>query len=228
MFKSLKTNDGTLTLFSEKFQETYHSRHGAMTESIHVFIENGLKFWASQQPVTNGTNHDKVIVKVGEIGFGSGINAMLSFQFAQRNQIRIEYAAIEAYPISESSKLDLLAEYQSFDSDVFSKILNQSQAQKIEINPNFSFVWFEEKWPETNPFSDLDVLFYDAFSPNTQPEMWDEKAMQTAFDCLKSGGILVTYSAKGYVRRNLITAGFKVERLPGPPGKFEMLRGLKS
>lgn len=218
MLKSLKTDDGSLTLYSDIFQDTYHSRHGALTESIHVFIENGLAYKANSQQT----------LKVGEIGLGTGLNAMLSFQFAQRNQIRIAYSAIEAFPISNEIKTELIADYQIFNSEIYAQILQQTATGIIELASYFSFQWFENKWPESQPFTDLDILFYDAFAPNTQPELWDEKAMNTAFSVLKSGGILVTYCAKAYVRRNLIAAGFKVERLPGPPGKFEMIRAVKS
>jgi len=215
MIKSLKTKDGSLTLFSEKFQETYHSRHGALTESLHVFIENGLAYKAK----SNQT------VKVGEIGLGTGLNAMLSLQFAQRNQTKIDYVAMEAFPLSNSIKNELIADYHIFNPEIYAKILHQPEAQSIEPDPYFSFQWYEKKWPQANPFEDLDVIFYDAFAPDTQPELWDENAMNAAFSSLKPGGILVTYCAKGYVRRNLINAGFIVERLQGPPGKREMLRG---
>jgi len=218
MISAQKTIDGSLTLFSDVFQETYHSRHGAITESLHIFIENGLRIKLSENQ----------ILKVGEIGLGTGLNAMLSLRFAEENKQKIDYFSIEAYPIPEECKSQICDSYSYLGLENFEKLLEQKPNLEIDISPTFRFQWFHLKWPEQNPFSELDVLFYDAFAPDSQPELWDELAMKQAYSALKLGGILVTYCAKAYVKRNMKAVGFEVERLKGPPGKLEMTRATKN
>jgi tRNA U34 5-methylaminomethyl-2-thiouridine-forming methyltransferase MnmC len=217
MVLSQKTGDGSLTLFSEKFQETYHSRHGAKTESLHVFIQNGFK----------ALNPDLETNRIGEIGLGTGLNAILSLEEGQRRGKRIQYFSLEAFPISPSLILEVVNAYPEFLPDLYLKILNAPENEKTKITPDFEFTWYQKSWPAENPFSDLDLMYYDAFAPGTQPELWTEDAFHQAFKVLKPGGVLVTYCAKGYVKRNLKSVGFEVETLPGPPRKREMTRAVK-
>ncbi len=217
MLSTQKTADGSLTLFSERFQETYHSRHGAKTESLHVFIQHGLQYIASQSDE----------IRIGEIGLGTGLNAMLSCDAGRAIGKKICYFAIEAFPVSPQIMNEVVAAFPEFSESRFLQLLYSEPGTILKLLPEFEFVWFKSLWPAANPFSDLDVLYYDAFAPGSQPELWTHDAFYQAFQALRPGGILVTYCAKGDVRRNMKSVGFEVEKLPGPPGKREMTRAKR-
>ena len=212
------TGDGFPTLYSTHFNEIYHSRHGSLTESKHVFILAGL-----EQKRSEGIDE----IRVGEMGLGSGLNAALAFQYATENNVKIDYQSLEAYPLQAESwtafNEKLPEELRSFHRRLM--VLPPGELHQPE--PLFSFQWRKEFWPAAEIFEKLDVLFYDAFSPDKQPELWTSGAFAMAFEAMNPGGILVTYCAKGYVRRNMESAGFVTERLPGPPGKREMLRARR-
>ena len=204
-----QTSDGSFTLFIPEVQETYHSTHGAVQESMHVFIENGLKAC------------DKEEIRVLEVGLGTGLNAMLTLQHATQ---KIDYCALEPYPLSK----EILEELSESKSDQFDMKFHASNVGEwISIQENFSFVRMEIGLEEFSSEEKFDVIYYDAFGPRVEPGLWTLERMQQCFDLLNDGGIFVTYCAKGEVRRNLQAAGFVVERLAGPPGKREMLRGVK-
>jgi tRNA U34 5-methylaminomethyl-2-thiouridine-forming methyltransferase MnmC len=211
-----KTKDGSLTIFSERFRETYHNEFGALTESIHVYIEAGLRYRFSQ---SDG------LIRIGEIGLGTGMNAMLALQAAEQEKRKVSYVSIEAYPISKDMIRELSSE--SWADARYEQMMSNSEGVEIELGDYFKFCWHHDLWPESTPFHQLDVLFYDAFSPNTQPELWDLSACRKAWESMAVGGVLVTYCCKGDVKRNLKEVGFKIKKLAGPPGKAEMLRALK-
>jgi len=212
------TADGSDTIYSSEFNETYHSINGAITESVHVFIESGFK----QLTINN--------VSVLEIGFGTGLNAFLTLKEAKKEKKTVSYLTIERFPISEN----------------LVKCLNYSEIYSPKDEGDFQFL-HQSEWgkeiPVTNFFkltkinTDIvtydyglekyDVVYFDAFSPNIQPELWTYEIFKKIYQAMKFGGVLTTYCAKGEVRRNMKAAGFIVERLPGPPGKREMLRGTK-
>ena len=205
----VKTSDGSFTLFIPEVQETYHSTHGAVQESMHVFIENGLKAC------------DKEEIRVLEVGLGTGLNAMLTLQHATQ---RIDYCALEPYPLSK----EILNELATSGSDKFEMKFHASNVGEwISIQENFSFVRMEIGLEEFSSEEKFDVIYYDAFGPRVEPGLWTLERLQQCFNLLNEGGVFVTYCAKGEVRRNLQAAGFVVERLAGPPGKREMLRGKK-
>jgi tRNA U34 5-methylaminomethyl-2-thiouridine-forming methyltransferase MnmC len=205
----VKTADGSFTLFIPEVEETYHSTHGAVQESMHVFIENGLKVC------------DKEVIRILEVGLGTGLNAMLTLQHATK---KIEYCALEPYPLSK----EILNELVASRSDQFEmKFHSSNSGELISIQENFSFVRMEVGLEEFSSKEKFDVIYYDAFGPRVEPGLWTLERMQQCFELLNEGGIFVTYCAKGEVRRNLQAAGFVVERLAGPPGKREMLRGVK-
>ncbi len=205
----LQTADGSFTLFIPEVEETYHSTHGAVQESMHVFIENGMKAC------------DKEMIRVLEVGLGTGLNAMLTLQHATK---KIDYCALEPYPLSK----EILNELVTSGSDQFEMKFHASNVGEwISIQENFSFVRMEIGLEEFSSEEKFDVIYYDAFGPRVEPGLWTLERMQQCFDLLNEGGVFVTYSAKGEVRRNLQAAGFIVERLAGPPGKREMLRGKK-
>jgi tRNA U34 5-methylaminomethyl-2-thiouridine-forming methyltransferase MnmC len=205
----LQTADGSFTLFIPEVEETYHSTHGAVQESMHVFIENGMKAC------------DKEMIRVLEVGLGTGLNAMLTLQHATK---KIDYCALEPYPLSK----EILNELVTSGSDQFEMKFHASNVGEwISIQENFSFVRMEIGLEEFSSEEKFDVIYYDAFGPRVEPGLWTLEPMQQCFDLLNEGGVFVTYCAKGEVRRNLQAAGFIVERLAGPPGKREMLRGKK-
>lgn len=204
-----QTADGSFTLFIPEVEETYHSTHGAVQESMHVFIENGLKAC------------DKDLIRILEVGLGTGLNAALTLQHATK---KIHYCALEPYPLSK----EILNELAASKSDQFEmKFHDASAGEWISIQENFSFVRMEVGLEEFQSAEKFDVIYYDAFGPRVEPGLWTSDRMQQCFNLLNEGGVFVTYCAKGEVRRNLQAAGFVVERLPGPPGKREMLRGVK-
>ena len=205
----MQTADGSFTLFIPEVQETYHSTHGAVQESMHVFIENGLKAC------------DKEMIRVLEVGLGTGLNAMLTLQYATK---KIDYCALEPYPLSK----EILNELVTSGSDQFEMKFHASKAGDwISIQENFSFVRMEVGLEEFSSEEKFDVIYYDAFGPRVEPGLWTLERLQQCFNLLNEGGVFVTYCAKGEVRRNLQAAGFVVERLAGPPGKREMLRAKR-
>jgi tRNA U34 5-methylaminomethyl-2-thiouridine-forming methyltransferase MnmC len=215
-----KTQDGADTLFNREIGETYHSTFGAVSESNHVFIRAGLDFIVEKERQ----------IRILEVGLGTGLNLLLTFKRAQESGLSIEYTAIEPFPpdnelidqlnykeiICESAAQDLFSVIHSSDWNELTRINNQFCFRKI----NTSLQDYLMNKPSFN------LVYFDAFSPAAQPELWTESIFQNLAGMMLEGGVLVTYSAKGQVRRNMQSAGFKVERLPGPTGKREMLRGI--
>lgn len=213
------TSDGSHTLFVPELEEHYHSVNGAIQESTHVFLEAGLRLCKKNS------------IRVFEVGFGTGLNAFLTFLDARKYSKSIHYTSIELYPISEELVQGLnYSQLLSPEDDTAFKTLHTSDWDKsVAIDPFFVLEKIKadfQDWDEV--FPDLfDVVFFDAFAPDKQPEMWTQLVFDKIFKMMSGGGILVTYCAKGVVRRMLQSSGFEVERLPGPPGKREMLRALK-
>ena len=205
----LQTADGSFTLFIPEVEETYHSTHGAVQESMHVFIENGMKAC------------DREVIRVLEVGLGTGLNAMLTLQHATK---KIDYCALEPYPLSK----EILNELVTSGSDQFEMKFHASNVGEwISIQENFSFVRLEIGLEEFSSEEKFDVIYYDAFGPRAQPEMWTCELFSKMFEILRIKGLLVTYCAKGQVKRDLRNVGFEVETCQGPPGKREMVRAWK-
>ena len=213
-----KTGDGSHTLFIPEMNETYHSIHGAVNESLHVFIKNG--FLASNaRPV-----------KILEVGFGTGLNAWLTLIEAGKQQIKVQYTGYEFYPLPDDMLRAL--NYPSMLDDQFRDEFYQlhkiSWDGAADITPFFSLEKKKEDLTIASVECKFDVIYFDAFAPEKQPEMWTPAVYSKMYNALLPGGILVTYCAKGEVRRSLGAAGFAMEKLAGPPGgKREMLRGRK-
>jgi len=212
------TGDGSETLYSKKMQESYHSINGAVQESKHVFLEAGLRHC---KPKT---------LHILEIGFGTGLNALLSWGEAMRSNLDVHYTALEAYPLPLETilKLDFERFEPNLPIDAFVHLHATSWGQSIVLEQG-CFTLFKLAVAFTShSFEDkYDLIFFDAFAPDKQPEMWDERLFLKLFDAMNEDGILVTYCAKGEVRRRMQRSGFTVERLPGPPGKREMIRAQK-
>jgi tRNA U34 5-methylaminomethyl-2-thiouridine-forming methyltransferase MnmC len=213
MTKIIQTDDRSVTLFSEKFKEHYHSIHGAVNESRHVYINAGLKQIKQKR------------FNVFEMGFGTGLNAYLTALYAKENRLNISYSTVELYPV-EAAIYNQIDQMSGFDAEFLS--LHQSEwSTTIKLNENFSFRKDLIDILNFKPVSQFNLVFYDAFAPDTQPELWTLEVFKSLYEQMSMDGILVTYAAKGQVRRNLQDAGFEVERLAGPLGKREMLRAKK-
>ena len=220
--KIIKTGDGSVTIHLSEWDEQYHSKHGAIQEAQHVFIKMGLEYWV-------GLNKKKQI-SILEIGFGTGLNAFITFLEAKKFQLNINYTGVEAYPVSEAEIGELnYAEMLSAENQVdsFQKMHQIPWNEKVAISENFQLEKQQKRFEEIKDINKYDLVFFDAFGARVQPELWTEEIFAKMYAAMKNDGVLVTYSAKGSVRRAMQTAGFIVERLPGPPGKREMLRALK-
>ena len=209
------TRDGSETLFSYRFGSTYHSVFGAVSESRHVFLQQGLT-----------THAGKPKLRVLELGFGTGLNAFLAFLFSIKNKMPLAYFGIEAYPISPgiARKLDypgylVAKEYE----DVFLRMHDEDAFTLEDFRFKRSISWEGLKQEST-----FDCIFFDAFSPGAQPELWVQDVFDIMYKMTSEGGCLITYCAQGEVRRRMEKAGFKVERISGAPGKREMLRAVKA
>ncbi|MGC4021485.1 MAG: tRNA (5-methylaminomethyl-2-thiouridine)(34)-methyltransferase MnmD [Cyclobacteriaceae bacterium] len=221
--KIIETKDGSHSLLNEKLNETYHSTHGAIQESIYVFIKNGLEFFLSENKIQS--------VNIFEVGFGTGLNALLTLQFAIEHKIKITYHTIEAFPIPEEiiSQLNYSDLISSPDGKImFQKIHQSVWGETVDINEYFSFKRISDsiqniKLPSTN----FEIVFFDAFAPTKQPEMWELSVLEKTTNALKTNGVFVTYCAKGQLKRDLKFLKLKVESLPGPPGKREIVRAVK-
>lgn len=220
--KIIKTGDGSVTIHLSEWDEQYHSKHGAIQEAQHVFIKMGLEYWV-------GLNKEKQL-SILEIGFGTGLNAFITFLEAKKLQLNINYTGVEAYPVSEAEIGELnYAEMLSAENqlDAFRKMHQIPWNTQEAIAENFHLEKQQKRFEKIEDVNKYDLVFFDAFGARVQPELWTEEIFAKMYSAMKNNGVLVTYSAKGSVRRAMQTAGFIVERLPGPPGKREMLRALK-
>lgn len=214
------TGDGSKTIHMPEWNENYHSSHGALQEANHVFLRNGFDDFL-----------DRAEISIFEVGFGTGLNAILTLQESEKRKIKTRYYGIEAFPVvaAEMEALD----YESLLDNAISvenykKMHAIAWNQKEDISTYFSLHKIHQKLqdflfePET-----LDLVYFDAFGPRTQEEMWSLEIFKKLFNALKPDGMLVTYCAKGQVKRDLKAAGFTVQAVPGPPGKREMTRAFK-
>ena len=210
-----QTKDLSPTLYSEEFQQTYHSIHGAISESNHVFIQNGLCELLKT----------KREISILEMGYGTGLNAALTWQYALKNELQVSFYSIEKFPVDA----ELYHQFITQDKELNLMLgqLNQSEWNNIHSFGNFQFMKNQMDIESLNLEMKFDLIYYDAFSPNAQPELWTEDVFRKMYECLNPNGVLVTYCAKGQVKRNLKAAGFHVESPPGPAGKREMTRARK-
>ena len=212
------TADGSVTFYVPELDETYHSIHGAIQESIHVFINEGLKF------KTGEANHLRIL----EMGFGTGLNALLTAAEAQRGRLKIDYHSIEKYPLETDQFKEI--NYSSIlkSKELYEKILLSEWNKEIPLSEFFTLNKIHDSIDTFMPPANFyDLIYFDAFGPRVQPEMWEVSIFAKMFSALKMNGALVTYCAKGQVRRNMKEAGFIVEKLKGPPGKREMTRAIR-
>ena len=211
------TEDGSHTLFVREIDECYHSTHGAIQESRHIFIEAGLKQCQKKE------------IRILEIGFGTGLNAFLTLLEAEGSDTLIHYTTLELNPVELETALFLnYPEKLAPDKrPYFEKMHTGGWNEEIPVTPFFILNKIETDFTGFVFEDRCDVVYFDAFSPEKQPEMWSEALFENIYSHCNAGAILTTYCAKGIVRRAMQAAGFVVERLPGPPGKREMLRARK-
>lgn len=214
-----QTADGSYTLYVPELDEHYHSVKGALTESQHIFIDMGLKHSSVPAP------------RILEIGLGTGLNCFLTFLASEETGRKIHYTGIERYPLQEEVVRTL--DYPSLigkghDDDYFA-IHQAIWGEDVTLSPSFTLHKIEGDFTQYTFKEKYDIIYFDAFAPEKQPEMWEQSLFDSLYQVLNDGGILTTYCAKGVVRRMLQAAGFTVERLPGPPGgKREILRATKN
>lgn len=216
--KIITTNDGSKTIYLPHLDETYHSSHGAVQEAIHVFIKHGVQMVEQND------------IRIFEMGFGTGLNALLSYVESEKAGIHISYSGIEAYPVDldVAMQMNYCALIGKEHQSKFEQLHKADWETLNQLSHLFSFEKIHAKIEDyLLEKEQVDVVFYDAFGPRAQEDMWKPEILQKMYDLLKPNGFLVTYCAKGQVKRDLKSLGFEIEPLPGPPGKREMTRAWK-
>lgn len=216
--KIIQTEDGSSSLLMEEWGETYHSKHGAIQEAKHVFIQNGLSLFKEQS------------VAVLEIGFGTGLNAFVTFLEAQKLNLTVDYTGVEAYPIlpEEVEKLNYVSQLNANQFDTVFQLMHSCEwGLKTVVSEGMTLTKRQQYFNEISDKNSFDLIYFDAFGFQYQPELWTVEIFRKMFEALKPNGILVTYACRGSIKRAMMEVGFSTEKLPGPPGKREMLRAVK-
>ena len=216
--ESRLTEDGSHTLWDKELEEPYHSIHGAIQESMHVFITQGLQ--------TQNLNSIRIL----ELGMGTGLNLLLTLSETIKNDVEVYYHTVEMYPLTheEFSLLNYESLVDSIPAGSIYKIHEAPWGQPVQIMKRFTLHKELSDFKSMTPGENYDLIYHDAFDPKKQPHLWSKEIFSKIYGIMNPGGIWVSYTAKGSVRRNLLTCGFEVDRIPGPPGKSEMLRAVKS
>ncbi|MFE3847423.1 tRNA (5-methylaminomethyl-2-thiouridine)(34)-methyltransferase MnmD [Flavobacterium sp. LB3P45] len=215
----IQTLDGSTTIHIEEWDECYHSKHGAIQEARHVFIKNGLSLFADKH------------VSILEIGFGTGLNAFITFLELKKLNQTIDYVGVEAYPISADEVLSMnyVAQLNAVnESDIFKTMHESNWGEEIILSKDFSLTKRKQFFEAVEDIEKFDLIYFDAFGYRVQPELWSTEIFQKMYNALKPNSVLVTYAARGVVKRSMIEVGFSVEKLEGPPGKREMFRARKT
>ncbi len=214
----ITTLDGSTTIHIKEWNENYHSKHGAIQEAKHVFIKNGLALFENKD------------IAILEIGFGTGLNAFITFLESKVLNQKIDYCGVEAFPITTAELVSMNyveeLEAQNYLA-AFDKMHSANWEVKNEIDQNFSLIKKKMFFQDIKEVAVYDLIYFDAFGYRVQPELWSTEIFKIMYDSLKDGGVLVTYAARGVVKRSMIEVGFTVEKLAGPPGKREMFRAVK-
>ncbi|EDP71973.1 hypothetical protein FBALC1_12767 [Flavobacteriales bacterium ALC-1] len=227
--KIITTSDGSKTIQIEDWNEQYHSIHGAIQEANHVFLKHGLLFYFELISKSNKNHTKPVEISILEIGFGTGLNAFLTLIEAENLKLSINYTGVEAYPVrpEEIKELNYIELLSKNYASAFGKMHSASWERKHKITSYFQLEKQQKFFQDIKNVDEFNIIYFDAFGARVQPNLWTEDIFKVMYNALKNDGVLVTYSAKGSVRRAMQAVGFKVERLPGPPGKREMLRATK-
>ena len=214
----IQTLDGSTTIQIKEWDECYHSKHGAIQEAKHVFIKNGLSLFENQK------------ISILEIGFGTGLNAFVTLLEAKKMHQTIDYVGVEAYPISvdEVLMMNYVSELNATEESVlFDRMHESNWDEQIVLNNDFILTKRKQFFEEIDDENKFDLIYFDAFGYRVQPELWSTAIFEKMYKSLKKNGVLVTYAARGVVKRSMIEVGFTVEKLAGPPGKREMFRARK-
>lgn len=217
--KIVLTADGSKSIFLKDTNVQYHSKHGAILEAQHVFIKSGLHYILDQnvEPIS-----------IFEMGFGTGLNSLLTNIEAQKLNLKIDYTAIEAFPVELEEALQLnYPEQLTCSAKDFKSLHEQDFNKWNQLNSNFNFRKILGLFQDFTTKYQFNLIYYDAFGATAQPELWSQDITDQLFRILKKNGVVVTYSVKGSFRRSLLKSGFTVQKIPGPPGKREMLRAIK-
>jgi tRNA U34 5-methylaminomethyl-2-thiouridine-forming methyltransferase MnmC len=216
--KIITTNDGSHSILVPELNEQYHSVHGAIQEAEHVFLKMGLDDFINQ---------DRGFLNVFEVGFGTGLNALLSAEWAKANQQALNYTSIEKYPILKEEFEQLNYGDLIGQEELYQKINSSKWNEFVGISDKFNLRKLEMDLNEDFLPDGFDVIFFDAFAPNKQPKLWSVSVFEKIFKIMNKKAVLVTYCCQGQARRNMISAGFSVKKVQGPPGKREMLKAIK-
>ena len=218
----ISTSDGSKTLLINELEETYHSKHGALQEANHVFINNGLNLIKSYE------------INILELGFGTGLNVLVTFDAYLRNNKnhKINYFGVEKYPIffQEASELSYSELFSNqMVKDLSLKIHETEWEKSVSLDSDFSLTKLKSDFKKKKNIDlpPIDLVYFDCFGARVQPDLWEKELFEIVANKMKSGGLLTTYSSKGSVRRLLIELGFEVEKKQGPPGKREMINAWK-
>lgn len=215
------TGDGSKTIYNEQVGEHYHSKHGALQESKHVFLKTGLQFFLDKEQTESAS--------ILEIGFGTGLNFILTADYAKRNNVQLHYCGIEAFPLPQETIAKI--GYNEFvEVDLWNNYMNayeQALVKDIQLSDLIKLRIAHTKVMDFQSTKQFDVIYFDAFAAVHQPEMWSDETLAHVTSFLKPGGVFVTYAITGNLKRSMKALGFTIEKAPGAPGKREMLRAIK-
>ncbi|QBZ98203.1 tRNA 5-methylaminomethyl-2-thiouridine biosynthesis bifunctional protein MnmC [Flavobacterium sangjuense] len=214
----IKTNDGSTTIHLPEWNESYHSKHGAIQEAYHVFIKNGLALFEAKP------------ISVLEIGFGTGLNCFITYLESKKSNQVIDYVGVEAYPVvtDEALQMNYPKEINANESTIFERLHECQWELQYVLSDNFTLTKRKQFFQDIQDVAAFDLIYFDAFGFRVQPELWSEAIFAAMFKALKPNGILVTYACRTSIKNAMLSAGFSVEKLPGAPGKREMLRATKA
>lgn len=224
------TADGSSTIHIPEWDEQYHSKHGAIQEAYHVFIKHGLHHFFELYK-RQLLKEKESAISILEIGFGTGLNALITLLEAENVKQSILYTGVEAYPVSldEIKQLNYVKQLNTDKNtkQLFKSLHSVNWEEVHPISNYFTLIKRKQFFSDISDINMYSIIYFDAFGARVQPELWTETIFEIMYKALKPKGVLVTYSAKGSVRRAMQAVGFLVEKLPGPPGKREMLRATK-
>ena len=214
----IQTNDGSTTIHLPEWNESYHSKHGAIQEAYHVFIKNGLAL-SEAKPIS-----------VLEIGFGTGLNCFITYLEAKKTNQHIDYVGVEAYPVAldEAMLMNYAIEIDQTQKDIFKQMHECDWEHTNQLSDNFTLTKRRQFFQDIKDENAFDLIYFDAFGFRVQPELWSEEIFAAMFKSLKPNGVLVTYACRTSIKNAMLSAGFSVKKLPGAPGKREMLRANKA
>ncbi|KGO93051.1 tRNA (5-methylaminomethyl-2-thiouridine)(34)-methyltransferase MnmD [Flavobacterium subsaxonicum] len=214
----ITTQDGSVTIYLPEMQETYHSKFGAIQEAYHVFIKNGLEL-IKDRPIS-----------ILEIGFGTGLNAFITFYEAAKSGQQIHYTTVEAYPVlaEEAAQLNYVSQLNADKyADIFLKMHSSPWEVDVKLTDGFTLNKRQQHFQDIKDVNKYDLIYFDAFGYPSQPDLWSEAIFNAMYAALKPSGILVTYACRTVIKKAMQQAGFSTQKLAGPPGKREMLRASK-